>query len=253
MDRTTIKKRWNLRPGGDVVLWIIAVVLAVASLLVVYSSTGTSVVATNGSHFGVFIHQLGIVVMGLVVIYLVHKVNYQFYGRVVWAAYAIALVFAVLVYFIGEESGDAVRRMRIPLINFTFQPSDFLKVATVMVVARELARRQKTISTEPVTPPFTPRGWRKKNGRKILLDTTMPLLLPIVLSCGVIFPTNPVLLLGLSVSEFSYPKWLKKTRPAVVKDINQIVKITQGNDPDKEAKIKKIYDAFENEQIEYFI
>ncbi len=187
---TETKKRWNLRPGGDIVLWIIAVVLAVVSLLVVYSSTGTSVVATSGNHFGVFIHQLGIVVMGLVVIYLVHKVNYQSYGRVVWAAYTIALVFAVLVYFIGEESGDAVRRMRIPLINFTFQPSDFLKVATVMVVARELARRQKTISTEPVTPPFTPRGWRKKNGRKILLDTTMPLFMPVVVSFVAIFPAN---------------------------------------------------------------
>ncbi len=187
---TETKKRWNLRPGGDIVLWIIAVVLAVVSLLVVYSSTGTSVVATSGNHFGVFIHQLGIVVMGLVVIYLVHKVNYQSYGRVVWAAYTIALVFAVLVYFIGEESGDAVRRMRIPLINFTFQPSDFLKVATVMVVARELARRQKTISTEPVVPPFTRSKWRKKNGRKILFDTTLPLFLPVVVSFAAIFPAN---------------------------------------------------------------
>jgi cell division protein FtsW len=63
-------------------------------------------------------------------------------------------------------------------------------VATVMVVARELARRQKTIDTKPVFPPFTPRRWREEGGAKTLRETTMPLLLPIVLSCMVIFPTN---------------------------------------------------------------
>lgn len=186
--------RWNWRPGGDVTLWIIAVVLAVVSLLVVYSSTGAAAITGGGgSHTSVLVRQLGIVAMGLVVIYLVHKVNYQFYGRIVWGAYAVALAFTLLVYFIGEvnpDAPDAPRWIRIPIVNFTFQPSDFLKVATVMVVARELARRQKTIDTTPLFPPLSRRRWRQTDGGRTLRETTLPLLLPIVLSCIVIFPTN---------------------------------------------------------------
>jgi cell division protein FtsW len=98
-----------------------------------------------------------------------------------------------MVWFIGEanpSAPEAPRWIRIPLVNFTFQPSDFLKVATVMVVARELARRQKTIDHEPVLPPFSARGWREDGGGAILRQTTVPLLLPVALSCAVIFPTN---------------------------------------------------------------
>jgi cell division protein FtsW len=182
-----------LRPGGDIVLWVIAVILAAVSVLVVYSSTGVEALGAGGSHFRVLVRQLGIVAMGLVVVYAVHKVNYQFYGRIVWVAYGMALAFTVMVYFIGEvnpAAPEAPRWIRIPIVNMTFQPSDFLKVATVMVVARELARRQRTIDRQPVLPPFSVRGWREDGGGKIMRETTLPLLLPIVLSCAVIFSSN---------------------------------------------------------------
>ncbi len=185
----------SLRPGGDLALWIIAVILAVVSLLVVYSSTGASTYNTGGEgdHIGVLVRQFLIVVMGLAVIYLVHKINYQFYGRIVWAAYAVALVFTLMVFFIGEanpDAPDAPRWIRIPVAGFTFQPSDFLKVATVMVVARELARRQKTIASQALIPPFVPSRFRAERGTRILSETTVPILGPILVSCAVIFPTN---------------------------------------------------------------
>lgn len=194
---TEAVKRWSLRLGGDRALWTIVIILAIVSLLVVYSSTGASVYnasGADGSHFKIFVRQLGIVLMGLAVVFAVHKINYQFYGRVVWSAYALALIFTILVYFIGEASDladKAPRWIRIPIINFTFQPSDFLKVATVMVVARELARRQKVIDRIPLFPPLTPKGWfANKDSKKILTGTTLPLLLPVIISCVIIFPTN---------------------------------------------------------------
>ncbi len=183
----------SLRPGGDVVLWIIAVILAAVSVLVVYSSTGVEALGEGSNHIRVLVRQLGIVLMGLLVVWAVHKINYQFYGRVVWIAYGVALAFTVMVYFIGEvnpAAPDAPRWIRIPILNFTFQPSDFLKVSTVMVVARELARRQKTIDRHPVLPPFSARGWREDGGGRILRESTMPLLLPVIVSCAVIFPSN---------------------------------------------------------------
>jgi len=182
----------NLRPGGDVTLWIIAVILAAVSVLVVYSSTGFEALeAGGGGHFGVLVRQLGIVAMGLGVVWAVHKVNYQFYGRVVWLAYGLALAFTIMVYFVGvanPNAPEAPRWIRLPIVNMTFQPSDFLKVATVMVVARELARRQKTIQERTILP-----SWRlatTRRGKRILREDTAPVFVPIALSCAAIFPTN---------------------------------------------------------------
>ncbi len=183
----------GLRPGGDVTLWIIAIILAALSVLVVYSSTGVEALGRGGNHINVLIRQLGIVAMGLLVVYVIHKIDYQFYGRIVWLAYGVALAFTVMVYFIGEvnpSAPEAPRWIRIPIVNMTFQPSDFLKVATVMVLARELARRQRSIDRQPILPPFGRRAWRQDGGGKILKETTLPLLLPIALSCAVIFPSN---------------------------------------------------------------
>jgi cell division protein FtsW len=97
MESATTNKSVNWRPGGDVALWIIAVILAAMSVLVVYSSTGGEVLGRGGNHFRVLLGQLGIVAMGLVVVWAVHKINYQFYGRMVWLAYAVARGFTVMV------------------------------------------------------------------------------------------------------------------------------------------------------------
>jgi cell division protein FtsW len=190
---SAVPRPLNLRPGGDVALWIIVAILAVVSVLVVYSSTGFEALdpSGRGSHFGVLVRQLGIVAMGLCVVWAVHKVNYQFYGRVVWLAYGIALAFTILVYFVGvanPNAPEAPRWIRLPIVNMTFQPSDFLKVATVMVVARELARRQRTIQERTVLP-----GWRllrTARGKRILREETIPVFAPIAISCAAIFPTN---------------------------------------------------------------
>jgi cell division protein FtsW len=192
MDKTTNFPR-SLKPGGDVVLWIIAVILAAVSVLVVYSSKGVEVLGEGGNHISVLVRQLGYVTMGLGVIYLVHRVKYQYYRRAAWLIYGIALAFALLVYFIGEgnpAAPNAPRWILIPIINMTFQPSDLLKVATLMVLASELASRQRIIASQPILPPFSARGWREDDGGKIVRERTIPLLLPVAVSCGVILSSN---------------------------------------------------------------
>ncbi|MDR0907953.1 MAG: FtsW/RodA/SpoVE family cell cycle protein, partial [Rikenellaceae bacterium] len=192
-----ITKRWDWKIGGDRALWVIVIILAAVSLLVVYSSTAASVYSSSGadgSHTKIFLKQLIVVLVSLAGVYVVHKINYQLYGRIVWVAYALSLAFTILVFFIGTTgtgAEDAPRWIMIPLLNFTFQPSDFLKVTTVMAVARELARRQNDINRGSIFPPLTPRGWRENpNSWRILKETTIPLLFPIILSCVIVFPTN---------------------------------------------------------------
>ena len=179
--------------GGDKVLWVILAALAVVSLLVVYSSTASMAYRKAGgdtAHY--FMNQLKFIGLGFVVIYLVHRINYQVYARFARLGFLVALGAMALTFVVGVNLNDASRWIRIPGVGLTFQPSDFLKVTLVMVLAQQLAQRQTVIQKIPILPQFSVSGWTK-NGRRnrdILFDTTIPLLLPVVLACGAIFFSN---------------------------------------------------------------
>lgn len=181
--------------GGDRVLWIIIAILSVVSLLVIYSSTASMAYRKAGgdtSHY--FLTQLKFIVLGFAAMIAVHRINYQRYARprLLALVFLAALFFMLLTFFIGVNLNSASRWIRIPLIGVTFQPSDFLRIALIAILAQQLAKRQTIIHRIPLLPALTPSGWRK-NPRKnfdILTQTTLPILGPIVVACGAIFISN---------------------------------------------------------------
>lgn len=190
-----IKRPWSQRIfGGDKVLWVILAIMAIVSLFVVYSSTASMAYRKLGGDTSYyFVNQVKFLAVGFVIIFLVHRINYQFYGRVARLAFLIALVFMALTFIVGVNLNSASRWIRIPIIGLTFQPSDFLKVALVMVLAQQLAIRQSVINKIPILPRLRPGAWKGKNRRislEILSNTTIPLLLPVALACGAIFFSN---------------------------------------------------------------
>ena len=180
--------------GGDKVLWIIIAILAVVSLLVVYSSTASMAYRKAGgdtSHY--LFNQLKFMVLAFVVIYIVHRVNYQVYFRLALWLFLLSLGFMALTFFVGVNLNNAQRWIVIPGVGLTFQPSDFLRVTTVMILAQQLAIRQSVINKIPILPRIGGTGTRrqgKQTNRDIFFQNTVPLLLPIVLSCGAIFFSN---------------------------------------------------------------
>ena len=179
--------------SGDGTLWIIIAFLAVASLLVVYSSTASMAYRVAGgdtSHY--MIAQLRVLVLGFIIMVAVHRLNYQGYMRFVQAAFVAALVFMLMTFFVGVNLNSAARWIRIPIIGMTFQPSDFLRVTLVALLAQQLAKRQTVIDKIPIMPALTPGKWMR-NPRKnmdILTKTAIPILGPIAVACGVIFVSN---------------------------------------------------------------
>jgi cell division protein FtsW len=186
--------------GGDRVLWIIIAILAVTSLLVVYSSTASMAWRKMGgdtSHY--FFNQLSYMLLGFGVMYVVHRVNYQVYMRLAWVLFLFALLFMCMTFFFGAKLNDAQRWIRIPGVGLTFQPSDFLRVTLVMVLAQQLAVRQGVIDKIPILPRLFVTGAgagrsrtrrRQQTNSEIFMQTTLPLLLPVVLACGTIFFSN---------------------------------------------------------------
>ncbi|HSK12374.1 MAG TPA: putative peptidoglycan glycosyltransferase FtsW [Phnomibacter sp.] len=156
---------------GDRVIWSIVAFLVVWSLLAVYSSTGTLAYNTlqgNTSYF--LFKQISFIVVGVAIIYFTHLADYRVFSKVALWLYLISLPLLVYTLVFGANLNDASRWIKVPVINLTFQTSDFARLALFMYLARQLSRKQKVIEQ------FV-RGF-------------LPLIIPIGLTCLLIAPAN---------------------------------------------------------------
>lgn len=159
------------KPKGDKVIWITVILLAIVSMLVVYSSTGLLAYRYNKGNTEIYLFkQLMFIVLGLTVIYFAHRVNYTIYSR--WAKILMVIAVPLLIYtlFFGVKLNEGSRWIKVPIINQTFQTSDLAKLALFMYLARTISKKQDVI----------------KDFKKGYL----PLILPVILVCGLIAPAN---------------------------------------------------------------
>ena len=175
---------------GDRVLWIIVAALAVISVLVVYSSTAKMAydahAARTTSHF--LRQQLMILAGSLVVMLAVQKINCRVYNRLARLAYFGSVLLTLAVYFLGVTTNGAARW--IPLGPFQLQPSEALKVATVLFLAQQLASRQSKIHKIRIVPSLRFWTWSTPAQKRIWQEGTWPILMPVLVSCVVIFPAH---------------------------------------------------------------
>jgi cell division protein FtsW len=156
---------------GDRVIWAVVLLLSIFSLLAVYSSTGTLAYryqSGNTEHY--LIRHLSILLLGFVLMFLAHKVRYKYYARISQLALYISVPLLAYTLFFGTSMNEASRWYTLPLINITFQPSDFAKLALIIYLARLLAKKQEEIDDF-------------KNG-------FVAILLPVVIITLLILPAN---------------------------------------------------------------
>lgn len=156
---------------GDKVIWVVVAILSIFSILAVYSSTGTLAYKfQSGNTEYYLIKHFGILLFGLVLMFLTHLVPVKYYGRigqiVLWLC--VPLLFYTLLF--GTNLNEASRWYTLPLINITFQPSDLAKLALIIYVARLLAKKQEDI----------------QDFKKGFLS----IMIPIVVITGLILPAN---------------------------------------------------------------
>ena len=141
-----MKKELSKYFKGDRLLWIIAVLLAVFSLLAVYSSTGRLAYNHHGGNTEYFLfRQLIIIVVGFGVMYLAHLIPYWYYSRISQLLLYIAIPLLLITLVSGTTINQASRWLTVPGTGITFQTSDFAKLVLVMFIARKLAKSQDAI------------------------------------------------------------------------------------------------------------
>ena len=166
--------------GGDKVLWTVIIVLLIFSMLLTFSAT---VYKPGGTPTAKLINQLVFIGAGIAALLVVHVIKYQFYGRIANAVFIFGLILTVLAMVIGPEEAGARRDLDIPLIHIRFQPFEILKIGVIMVLAKQLARRQKNIEHTPILPSFNPKSWVDDAQRNvdIIRNETIPVLGPMVM------------------------------------------------------------------------
>lgn len=154
---------------GDRVIWMVTILLAVLSLLAVYSSISTLAYKDGNSFKYLFKHGV-MLLMGMMVIYGVHLLKVRYFYRLSTILVWVAGILLLLTLAFGSNINDASRWLRIPGLGISFQTSDFAKIALVIFVARLLAQKRRYLHDF-------------KSG-------VLPILTPIAIICGLILPAN---------------------------------------------------------------
>jgi len=156
---------------GDRAIWMVVLFMALASVLLVYSSIVTLAYKYQGGNSIYYVLKHGLfIVTGFGFIYLIHKINYKYFSRVAQLLFWISIPLLLLTLIMGANLNNASRWLVIPIINQSFQTSDLAKLALILFTARTLSL--------------------KKDQLKDFQGTFLPLMIPITVICMLILPAN---------------------------------------------------------------
>lgn len=176
--------------GGDKVLWIIISFLVFMSVLVVYSSTASLAYRTLGGDTSFFLFdQLKNLALGMLSMMVFYLIPYRYYGRFAWPAYILAFILVLCATFFGETINNASRWLVIPIINMSFQQSDFLRVALIVLLCKRMNALGDNLEKVYLLPNLFYKREAPSNAY-IIEKYTIPLLLPIAISCFFIMIAN---------------------------------------------------------------
>lgn len=152
-------------------IWFSVILLCICSLLAVYSAVGQEAYASRGGNTEYYlVKQFVLLSAGLVFMYFSYRFNYMSYSKVAPLLLLISIPLLMFTLGFGTDLNDAKRWIKIPLINQSFQTSDFAKLALIIFISRSIAKKQDVI--------------------KDFKSAFVPLIIPVVVVCVLIAPAD---------------------------------------------------------------
>jgi cell division protein FtsW len=176
---------------SDQLLLVLVLALAVAGLIFLYSTSAYNGRVRFQDPAYYFKKQFFATALGLAAMYAVSQIDYHILVSLAPAAYLLSLALSTAVLLFGQEINGSKRWLNLGPLSF--QPSEFAKVAVILLLAWQIDRSR----TDPSGFWFMVR--------------TLATLLPIVALVGSNNLSTAIIILGIGVVLIfvSNPKYLK--------------------------------------------
>ena len=162
-----LKEYINLE--GDTRIWAVVFFLFIVSIVVVYSATGgLAYTSYGGNTWHLFFKHFKFLIVGLVLMYFVHKVPHKYFSRLGQLGFIIAIPILLYTVAFGTSLNDANRW--ITIADMPINTFEIGKIAITVFLARQLVRSQKDLND--------------------LKKVSWKLFAPLILVCAIIFPAN---------------------------------------------------------------
>lgn len=166
-----MREHLDQRTRGDKYIWGLVLLLSLISILVVYSATGSLAYKMYRGNTSFYLFkQIVFTLIGLLVVFGLHRVNYTVFSRVATILFALSIPLLIYTLFFGAKINEGSRWIKLPIINLTIQSSDVAKLALFMYLSKVLSKKQEVI----------------KDFKKGFL----PVIIPVFIICGLIMPAN---------------------------------------------------------------
>ena len=180
----------------DVPFMMFTLALLTIGLIMLLSSSYTYAYYNNhGDSTYYFKRQLIFAIIGVVLMFLVSKVNYEWYKYLAIPGIVVSIGLLVVVLFYHTNLGDFKRWIPLPG-GFTFQPSEIAKVALVLFCAWSMEKHHRQIIDKTPSRGKTATFLRDKTNGLInpcKATSTLYMLFYaaiICLMCGLVFLEN---------------------------------------------------------------
>ncbi|MBD5173149.1 MAG: FtsW/RodA/SpoVE family cell cycle protein [Bacteroidales bacterium] len=134
----TVKSEVETKP--DKYIWGIYIFLCIVSIIELYSASSREVASAKIGVYGPVLRHIFMLAAGCGIMLLLQRVHYRKFRPLVWAFALISVVMMLYVMFFGEIVNGARRSFN--LCGVTIQPSEFLKLSAVLVVALLMSKNQ---------------------------------------------------------------------------------------------------------------
>ena len=130
----------------DKPLLIISIILFVVGLIMVFSSSNVTAYMTHAaSPYNYFIKQGAFLLVGLIFSLIMIKFNTKLYGLLSWTLFLGVGVSLFVLLFIGKTKNQAISWYDLGL--FSFQPSEFIKVISIIWMAEYYEKNKDNLSS----------------------------------------------------------------------------------------------------------
>lgn len=155
---------------GDLVIWVLTLILLGFSLVSVYSFVPILVKMDGGTPIKYLFKHFIYIAIAVFAMYWIHKRDPRYISKYSKIIFYLGVGILIFTLFFGTKVNEAGRWIRIPFVGLTFQSSDFAKLALLIYLSRLLVKKEGNM-----------KSWK---------EGFLPLLAPIVIVCGLIVKDN---------------------------------------------------------------